>query len=49
MTLEEASAALEEVGLLLGNKTEGPSDEYDPGLVIGQSVAAGRARRRRAR
>jgi serine/threonine-protein kinase len=41
MTLEEASAALEEVGLLLGNKAEGPSDEYDPGLVIGQSVAPG--------
>ena len=41
MTLEEAAAALEEVGLLLGNKTEGPSDEYDPGLVIGQSVAPG--------
>ena len=41
MTLPEAQAALDAEGLVLGTRTEEPSDEFEPGEVTSQTPAPG--------
>jgi eukaryotic-like serine/threonine-protein kinase len=41
MTLSQAQLALDELDLVLGNKSETPSDEYEPGQIVSQAVATG--------
>jgi serine/threonine-protein kinase len=38
MTLTDADSVLDELGLILGNRSTAESDEYDPGLIIDQAI-----------
>ena len=40
-TLSTANSALDEVGLLLGSRTESPTDDFEPGQIISQDVPPG--------